>query len=115
MKVFTFFKEFRAFERSMFPRLRSPRDFELIREIGSMQESGETVTLKQLTHSDLAPPATLHRALNRLVAMGIVRRSRSALDARSVNLTLAPGIATAYRRHVQESLGTRRESEAVPQ
>lgn len=111
MNTFEIFREIRSFEHGLFTNLRMPRDFELIREIGWLQECGEPVTVTRLTQLGIAPPATLRRSLKRLLDRGIVTSTESPDDRRSATLSLAPGIATAYRLKVMDALHLREETE----
>lgn len=81
-------REMRAYERRVLPLLKTLVDFDVACEVGYHQLAGCPLTVKQLLLISLAPPATVMRRLDRLCALGIVRRKRSARDGRVHELHL---------------------------
>ena len=81
-------REKRAYERRVLPFLKTIVDFDIACEIGYHQLAGCALTVKQLLLVSLAPPATVMRRLDRLCALGIVKRTRSLRDGRVHELQL---------------------------
>jgi len=84
------FKFMREYEKTRLPWMRSVEDRDLLTMIGLHQgEGGNGITCKQLYLTGIEPIATMQRRLKRLIDLGIVRKSRSAHDARVHYLALS--------------------------
>jgi DNA-binding MarR family transcriptional regulator len=90
MKLFTGLKKIREFERLQLPFLKSLIDFDIVVEIGYLEEQGQPLTLKQLFLLNLSSRTTVRRKLARLIERGIVVRIKHASDHRASLLTVSP-------------------------
>jgi DNA-binding MarR family transcriptional regulator len=89
MKLFTGLRKIRNSERTSLPFLKTVIDFDIVLEIGYGEERGRPLTLKRLYLLDICSPGTIRRRLTRLVANGVVTRTRHPTDGRA-NLLLIP-------------------------
>lgn len=71
------------------PGVATYTEFDILIEIGYYQEHGSPLTLKQLLLLGISSQATVRRHLGRLVKDGIVIKTESINDHRSVILTLS--------------------------
>lgn len=90
MKLFTGLREIRAFERLQLPFFKSLIDFDIVIEIGYLEEQGQPPTLKQLFLLNISSRTTVRRKLARLIEQGIVIRLKRASDHRASLLTISP-------------------------
>jgi DNA-binding MarR family transcriptional regulator len=89
----------RAFEKQHFGFLQTLEDLNLVREVALHQAEGKPLTLKQMFLLDIGSVATVQRRLRRLKEEGVIQQRRSAADARSVELTVAPRYARAFEKY----------------
>lgn len=73
-------------------------DFKILLEIAAAQETGESLTLKQLVLCCSVPESTLKRRLARLVRLGFVIKEMTAEDRRVHCYTVAE--KTVKQMHV---------------
>ncbi len=92
MKLFTGLKKIRAFERLQLPFLKSVVDFDIVIDIGYVEEQGQPLTLKQLFLLNISSRTTVRRKLARLIEQGIVIRRKHVNDHRARLLTISPSI-----------------------
>ncbi len=92
MKIFTGLKKIRAFERLQLPFLKSIVDFDIVVDIGYVEEQGQPLTLKQLFLLNISSRTTVRRKLARLIELGIVIRCKHANDHRASLLIISPAI-----------------------
>ena len=90
MKLFTGLRKIRAFERLQLPFFKSLIDFDIVIEIGYLEEQGQPPTLKQLLLLNISSRTTVRRKLARLIEQGIVIRLKRANDHRASLLTISP-------------------------
>ncbi len=90
MKLFSGLKKIREFERLQMPFLKSLIDFDIVIEIGYLEEQGQALTLKQLFLLNISSRTTVRRKLARLVEQGIVIRLKHANDHRASLLSISP-------------------------
>ena len=83
MKLFSGLKKIRELERLQLPFLKSLIDFDIVIEIGYLEEQGQALTLKQLFLLNISSRTTVRRKLARLVEQGIVIRLKHANDHRA--------------------------------
>ncbi len=89
-RLFSGFEKIRAFERLQLPFLRSIVDFDIVIDIGYVQEQGQPLTLKQLFLLNISSRTTVRRKLARLIEQGIVVRRKHATDNRASLLRNSP-------------------------
>jgi DNA-binding MarR family transcriptional regulator len=99
MSIFMRLKKLREFEKTHLFQLRSIEDFHIVEEIGYCQERGTPLSPRQLGRLGIAPEATVHRRLSRLVALGVIDKRSSAKDARMVELRISPETRACYLRY----------------
>ncbi|OGA34821.1 MAG: hypothetical protein A3G80_05810 [Betaproteobacteria bacterium RIFCSPLOWO2_12_FULL_62_13b] len=92
MKLFTGLKKIREFERLQLPFLKSIVDFDIVINIGYVEEQGQPLTLKQLFLLNIGSRTTVRRKLARLIEQGIVIRRKHANDHRASLLIISPSI-----------------------
>ena len=90
MKLFAGLKKIREFERLQLPFFKSLIDFDIVIEIGHLEEQGQPLTLKQLFLLNISSRTTVRRKLARLIERGIVIRLKRASDHRASLLTISP-------------------------
>lgn len=90
MKLFTGLRKIRAFERLHLPFLKSLIDFDILIDIGFVEEQGQPLTLKQLLLLKIGSRSTVRRRLARLIEQGIIIRRKHANDHRVSHLLIAP-------------------------
>ena len=90
MKLFTGLKKIREFERLQLPFFKSLIDFDIVIEIGYLEEQGQPPTLKQLYLLNISSRTTVRRKLARLIERGIVIRSKHVNDHRASVLIISP-------------------------
>jgi DNA-binding MarR family transcriptional regulator len=99
MKLFAGLKKIREFERLQLPFFKSLIDFDIVIEIGYLEEHGQPLTLKQLFLMNLSSRTTVRRKLAKLIAQGIVLRRKHANDGRASLLGISPSgfkLLTSY-------------------
>jgi DNA-binding MarR family transcriptional regulator len=74
---------------SEFPGVKTYKELDILVEIGYHQEQGAPLTLKQLLELNIASPATVRRYIVHLVGAGLIRKSVSVRDHRSVVFELS--------------------------
>ena len=92
-KLFSGLRKIRAFERLQLPFLRSIVDFDIVIDIGYVQEQGQPLTLKQLFLLNISSRTTVRRKLAMLIEQGIVIRRKHANDNRANLLLNSPSTA----------------------
>ncbi len=90
MKLFTGLRKIRAFERLHLPFLKSLIDFDILIDIGFVEEQGQPLTLKQLLLLKIGSRSTVRRRLARLIEQGIIIRRKHANDHRASHLLISP-------------------------
>lgn len=90
MKLFSGLKKIREFERLQMPFLKSLIDFDIVIEIGYLEEQGQPLTLKQLFLLKISSRTTVRRKLAKLIEQGIVIRRKHANDHRASLLNISP-------------------------
>ncbi|MDD2928802.1 MAG: MarR family transcriptional regulator [Sideroxydans sp.] len=96
MTAFKKLKTIREFEKARMPHLRSHEDFDIVIEVGYHEDMGQPLTLKCLLLIGITSASTTQRKVHALVDAGILTRSRSASDRRSVQL----GVSVQTRKLV---------------
>ena len=89
MKLFGGLKKIREFERLQLPFFKSLIDFDIVIEIGYLEEQGQPLTLKQLFLLNISSRTTVRRKLAKLIAHGIVIRCKRANDHRASLLSIS--------------------------
>lgn len=84
------------------PGVATYTEFDILIEIGYYQEHGSPLTLKQLLLLGISFQATVRRHLGRLVKDGIVIKTESINDHRSVILTLSGNTIQTLTSHLTE-------------
>lgn len=97
--VFDMLRRIKEFERAELPFISSMEDWDIVREIGFHQESGQPVTLKQLYELQVGAVATIQRRLAKLKELGVVEQVLIDRDRRSFTLHLSPRVLQAYERY----------------
>ncbi len=90
MNLFSGLKKIREFERLQLPFFKSLIDFDIVIEIGYLEEQGQPLTLKQLFLLNISSRTTVRRKLAKLVELGIVIRRKHANDHRASLLNISP-------------------------
>jgi DNA-binding MarR family transcriptional regulator len=98
-KLFAALKKKRDFERKHLPFISSLVDYDIIIEIGYVQEQDRALTVKQLFLLKIASDATVRRRLARLTARGSVRRTTNVNDHRSDCLALSVSSLKAFDKY----------------
>lgn len=101
MTAFKKLKTIREFEKARMPHLRSHEDFDIVIEVGYHEDMGEPLTLKCLLLLDITSTSTTQRRVHALVEAGILTRTRSQLDRRSIHLRVASPTRKLVDRYVQ--------------
>jgi DNA-binding MarR family transcriptional regulator len=84
--LFAELRKLRELEKKHLPFVRSLAEFDLIIEIGYHEERGTPLTHKHLFTLGFCGRSTLNRRLNGLIAQGVLFRTRSEHDGRTVVL-----------------------------
>jgi len=90
MKLFSGLKIIREFERLQLPFFKTLIDFDIVIEIGYLEEQGLPLTLKKLFLLNISSRTTVRRKLAKLIAQGIVIRRKHAKDHRAGLLSVSP-------------------------
>ncbi len=101
MTAFKKLKTIREFEKARMPHLRSHEDFDIVIEVGYHEEIGNPLTLKCLLLLDITSTSTTQRRVHALVDAGILTRTRSTSDRRSVLLGVSSQTRKLADRYVQ--------------
>ncbi|MDD5328594.1 MAG: hypothetical protein PHX38_01205 [Sulfuricella sp.] len=72
------------------PMLQTLVDYHIAITIGFHQEAGSPLTLKRLLLLGLSSSATVQRRLNRLIALGVIRKDSNPSDGRMLELKVTP-------------------------
>lgn len=96
MTAFKKLKTIREFEKARMPHLRSHEDFDIVIEVGYHEDMGQPLTLKCLLLIGITSTSTTQRRVHALVDAGILTRTRSDSDRRSVQL----GVSSQTRKLV---------------
>lgn len=101
MDIFYFLRKVREFERRRLPFIKSLEDRDIVLVIGQAQVRGNPLALKQLLLSGIAPTATLHRRLTRLVDAGVVDKTFRNGDRRMIELTLSLPVLKTFKGYAR--------------
>jgi len=101
MTAFKKLKTIREFEKAHMPHLRSHEDFDIVIEVGFHEESGQPLTLKCLLLLGITSTSTTQRRVHALVEAGILTRTRSTSDRRSILLGVSSQTRKLADRYVQ--------------
>ena len=96
MTAFKKLKTIREFEKARMPHLRSHEDFDIVIEVGYHEDLGQPLTLKCLLLIGITSASTTQRRVHALVEAGILTRTRSDIDRRSLQL----GVSSQTRKLV---------------
>ena len=107
MRIFNRLQQLSDFRRRHLPFVRTLEDLDLIREIGSHQAAGDSVTLGLLFLKGIGSVATVQRRIGRLKRLGVVQQSRVEHDKRLVRLVLSPPVWRSYEQLNRMMLKTR--------
>lgn len=83
------------------PHLRSHEDFDIVIEVGFHEEDGNPLTLKCLLLLGISSATTVQRRVHALVDAGILTRTRSTNDRRSIELGVSAHTRKLIERYVQ--------------
>lgn len=81
-------RKFQALVQNLLPFVSTQVDYRIVLEIAYHQEVGEDFSLKQLLLSEVGPPATVRRRLERLVGLRVIGKRSGGGDGRFVWLTV---------------------------
>lgn len=101
MTAFKKLKAIREFEKAHMPHLRSHEDFDIVIEVGYHEERGQPLTLKCLLLIGITSTSTTQRRVHALVDAGILTRTRSTSDRRSILLGISAQTRKLVDRYVQ--------------
>jgi len=101
MTAFKKLKTIREFEKGRMPHLRSHEDFDIVIEVGYHEDMEKPLTLKCLLLMEISSATTVQRRVHALVEAGILTRSRSASDRRSVELGVSGQTRKLIDRYVK--------------
>lgn len=87
--LFRTLRRIRAFERDAMPCVLTMQDRDIILALGSAQEQGRYLGLKQLTLLNLGSLATLRRRLSRMVRLGCIEKTVHKNDRRAIQFVVA--------------------------
>lgn len=96
------------------PGIKTYKDFDILIEIGFHQESGNMLTLKQLSLLGITSEATVRRYLSRLVREGMVEKFESPDDHRYVMLQLSAPTIKMLTDHLTRLTKNLAEHTALP-
>jgi hypothetical protein len=97
--VFANLRAIRAFRKRNLAFLETMVDYDVVLEIGYHQEAGVPLTINRLHALGVCSVPTLQRCLRRLRNASAIRQTKTAKDARVVELTLSPRLLRIYRRY----------------
>lgn len=83
------------------PHLRSHEDFDIVIEVGYHEDMGQPLTLKCLLLIGITSTSTTQRRVHALVDAGILTRTRSDSERRSVRLDVSSQTRKLVDRYVQ--------------
>lgn len=101
MTAFKKLKAIREFEKGRMPHLRSHEDFDIVIEVGYHEDMGKPLTLKCLLLLGISSTTTVQRRVHTLVESGVLTRSRSSNDRRSIELGVSAQTRKLIDRYVR--------------
>ncbi|MFH2135161.1 MAG: helix-turn-helix domain-containing protein [Pseudomonadota bacterium] len=101
MTAFKKLKTIREFEKVRMPHLRSHEDFDIVIEVGYYEDMGKPLTLKCLLLMGISSVSTVQRRVHTLVEEGIITRTRSNSDRRSIELGVSIQTRKLIDRYVK--------------